>query len=156
MTYFVIKNINGRFLKNRTGSNGTKRAWVKTIKAATVFAEGQANAAVEDLKKSPYYDGLTIEPIGESHSAWAAKLDNMKKYAVVRVPDYNGGYEHEFMTIEEANCLVEKNAFHYIEWEGYAKDIDDTIFVNHYEPFHGDSVDVNVTLSELAFKAGIV
>ena len=72
-TYYVIKNTNGSYLKIRTGNNGAKRAWVKTLKAATVFAEGQAEAAVEELKNSPYYNGLSIEAIGEAESAWQVK-----------------------------------------------------------------------------------
>ena len=72
--YYAIKNSNGHYLKVRTGSNGAKRAWVKTIKSATIFAEGQAAAAVDDLKNSPYYGSLTLESVGEAESAWMVKL----------------------------------------------------------------------------------
>lgn len=74
-TYFIVKNENGSYLKIRTGNNGAKRAWVKTLKAASVFSEGQAKAAVEELKNSPYYSGLSIEAVGEAESAWQVKLN---------------------------------------------------------------------------------
>ena len=78
-TYYVIRNSEGRFLKIRTGSNGARRAWVKTLKSATVFAEGQAKGAAEGLKDSPYFDNLTIEAIGEAPSGWMAKLDKVNQ-----------------------------------------------------------------------------
>lgn len=86
--YFAIKNKNGRYLKVRTGSNGSGRAWVKTIKSATIFAEGQAKAAVEDLKNSPYYDGITIVSVGEAESAWMTKLN---KFVTMKVVDTYSG-----------------------------------------------------------------
>ena len=73
-TYFAIKNNEGRYLKVRTGSNGAKRAWVNTLKAATIFAEGQAQVAMDELKNSPFFAGLTIEQVGEAESAWMVKL----------------------------------------------------------------------------------
>lgn len=74
-TYYVIKNEDGRYLKVRTGSNGTKRAWVEGLKGATVGTLAQCEAIKESLNKSPYYNGLQIVEIGKGHSAWAAKFD---------------------------------------------------------------------------------
>ena len=73
-TYYVIKNNENRYLKVRTGSNGTKRAWVKELKGASVFTKVQAESyKEEELKDSPFYDNLSIEPIGDAESAWMAK-----------------------------------------------------------------------------------
>ena len=72
--YYVIKNNENRYLKVRTGSNGTKRAWVKESTGASVFTQNQAvSYKEEELKGSPFYDSLSIEPIGEAESAWMAK-----------------------------------------------------------------------------------
>ena len=71
--YYVIKNENGRYLKVRTGSNGTKRAWVPDMKGATVGTLPQCEAMKNELRKSPYFDGLEIVEIGEAESAWQAK-----------------------------------------------------------------------------------
>lgn len=82
--YFAIKNAKGRYLKVRTGSNGTSKSWVNDLKGATVGSHEQCMDLVEHLKKSPYYEGLTITEIGTSDSAWKAKLEACRKADIKR------------------------------------------------------------------------
>lgn len=78
--YYVIKNENERYLKVRTGTNGSKRNWVQTLKGASVFTYSQAVSYKDtELTKSPYFNNLKIVEIGEGHSAWVAKLKAIKK-----------------------------------------------------------------------------
>ena len=63
--YYVIQNENGRYLKTRSGSNGARRAWVANPKGATTFTRSGVEAMKnEQLKGSPYYEGLKIVGLG--------------------------------------------------------------------------------------------
>ena len=71
--YYTVINENGRYLKFRTGSNGKTHAWVKGIKAASFGTENQMLSAIEQMKKSPYYNNLKLHFLGEAISGWIAK-----------------------------------------------------------------------------------
>ena len=72
-------------------------------------------------------------------------------FAVVRVPDGNGGHEHKLMPQSEAETF---------EWSGSRTQIleeaNTRLFENHYEPFHGQPSNEAVTLGMLADEANIL
>lgn len=64
--YFAIKNEQGRYLKRDGG-------WCDDLKGATYGTESQMRGMIEQKKNSPFYEGMTLEPLGEDMSGWMAK-----------------------------------------------------------------------------------
>ena len=81
-TYFAIKNADGRYMKIR--QNGKTRNWVKNLKGASVGTEAQMQACLDAIQREyrrlgRETDGCVLVKIGESDSAWKAKLDAVSK-----------------------------------------------------------------------------
>lgn len=80
-TYFAIKRADGRYMKIR--QNGKTRNWVKGLKSATVGTEAQMQACIDVIQREYLRIGLKREivlvKVGESDSAWKAKLDAVSK-----------------------------------------------------------------------------
>jgi hypothetical protein len=81
-TYFAITRADGRYMKIR--QNGKTRNWVKGLKSATVGTEAQMQACLdviqhEYLRIGREADGIVLVRVGESDSAWKAKLDAVSK-----------------------------------------------------------------------------
>ena len=81
-TYFAIKRADGRYMKIR--QNGKARNWVKSLKGASVGTEAQMQACIdviqrEYLRIGREADGIVLLRVGDSDSAWKAKLDAVSK-----------------------------------------------------------------------------
>lgn len=76
--YYSVKNSEGRFLKFRTGNNGSKHAWVNNLRSASYGTEAQMQAAIEEMKNSPFYPDLQLHYLGEAASGWMAKMEAVK------------------------------------------------------------------------------
>ena len=81
-TYFAIKRADGRYMKIR--QNGKTRNWVKNLKGASVGTEAQMQACLdviqrEYLRIGRETDGIVLVRVGESDSAWQAKLESENK-----------------------------------------------------------------------------
>lgn len=81
-TYFAIKRaVDGRYMKSR--QNGKARNWVKDLKSATVGTEAQMQACLDAIRREYLRIGMNREielvRVGESDSAWKAKLDAVSK-----------------------------------------------------------------------------
>lgn len=74
-TYFAIRNSENRYMKVR--ANGS-RSWVEDLKGATIGTEAQMNSLIAQLSNSPYQAGCELVEVGESDSAWKAKLNAVK------------------------------------------------------------------------------
>lgn len=82
-----------------------------------------------------------------------------KEYVVMRIPDYNGSYNHQLMDKEIAD-EIKNEPFHYVEWEGTKADIimdaGRTTFTDHYEPIHENPIETTFSLQDLAKGWGIL
>lgn len=84
-TYFAIKRADGRYMKIR--QNGKTRNWVKNLKGASVGTEAQMQACLdvihrEYLRIGREADGIVLVRVGESDSAWKAKLEAVNKQSI--------------------------------------------------------------------------
>ena len=84
-TYYAIKRADGRYMKIR--QNGKTRNWVKGLKSATVGTEAQMQACIdviqrEYLRIGREADGIVLVRVGESDSAWKAKLEAVNKQSI--------------------------------------------------------------------------
>jgi hypothetical protein len=84
-TYFAIKRADGRYMKIR--QNGKTRNWVKNLKGASVGTEAQMQACLdvihrEYLRIGREADGIVLVRVGESDSAWKAKLEAVNKHSI--------------------------------------------------------------------------
>ena len=106
---------------------------------------------------NPITDTIIMEKENVEQEKNATQNEN---FAVVRVPDGNGGHEHKLMPQSEAETLVKTEPFHYVEWSGSRTQIleeaNTRLFENHYEPFHGQPSNEAVTLGMLADEANIL
>ena len=73
--YFAIKTEQGRYLKRNGG-------WCDDLKGATYGTEAQMRGMIEQKKNSPFYKGMTLEPLGEDMSGWLAKLHALRNKPV--------------------------------------------------------------------------
>ena len=86
-TYFTIKRADGRYMKTR--QNGKTRNWVKNLKGASVGTEAQMQACLdvihrEYLRIGREADGIVLVRVGESDSAWKAKLEAVNKQSTIK------------------------------------------------------------------------
>ena len=77
-TYYAIKNAKGRYLKIRPLS----MQWVTDFRGASIGTEKQMQACLDALNRSPYHGGYQLMKVGESDSAWKAKLEKVNRIIV--------------------------------------------------------------------------
>lgn len=78
--------------------------------------------------------------------ALANMINRGKKFAVVSVPDYNGGHYYKAVPSD-----YELKPFEYFEWEGTPKKAaeENPVFMAHIEPLHEKAEDYEMTLLQI-------
>lgn len=78
--------------------------------------------------------------------ALANMINEGKKFMVVQVPDWNGGY---YFMAEPADYQLQD--FEYIEWEGTPAEAATALpsFEAHVEPLHEDSYDYEMSMIDV-------
>ena len=134
--------------------------YIDLVKAGAPIAQKQSETLQNAEQQTAQ---LPLTEFGMSAalpSLEANKANENEQYAVVRIPDWSGGYKHEIMPLKEAEEMVEKEPFHYIEWSGnmekLLKDADNVVFENHIELLHEEPRDYQVSLAALALKNNII
>ena len=128
-----------------------------------IAAEQQINHTAEQQNAQPM-DPIDNNNNQQTQDAKYVPVDNLAnendQYAVVKSHDGRGGYEHQIMSYQEAEEIVENRPFHYIEWSGdmqqLLKDADKVTFEDHLEVNHEEPRDYPVTLAELAIEKDII
>ena len=128
-----------------------------------IAEEQQIDHTAEQQNAQPM-DPIDNNNNQQTQDAKYVPVDNLAnendQYAVVKSHDGRGGYEHQIMSYQEAEEIVENRPFHYIEWSGdmqqLLKDADKVTFEDHLEVNHEEPRDYPVTLAELAIEKDII